>query len=173
MKPHLQWSVRSDEANLHLDFSFENPEPFDVFVCLPEPPYVEITSDRRVRIWYGLYVLGEKDIVEAPVVPPVVLLKENDVLRRETVFALPLDESHPFPRYEHEEKTILESAELTLEIGYFSYDEAHLPPAVGEQGQEVRLAPYDWAAQTIRYVRSDPSAVAVPINMPRKLLRGE
>jgi hypothetical protein len=168
---NLKWTAKVEEKTLNISFMFSNPEDKKIYIFQPDPPYVSIQSDRTVRIWYGLYVLGPKDIVEAPVVPPVVEIEKGGTYKKEFQLNLPLDEIHPFPKYEHAEKVILKSNNIHLEIGYFPFDEKNLPPLMKQGDKMIQLAPYDWASKTLRYVQSNSLAVEVPIRMPRKLIK--
>jgi len=170
MKSQSDWTAQTDGTNFQVTYVFKNPETEKVFICQPDPPYVDVQADQRVRIWLGLYVLGPMDIVEAPEVPPVKLVDKGGFLKGHFRLDLPLDEIHPFPRYEYEDKVVLKSKEVVLEIGFFPYNEDHLPPSVILAGKLVQLAPYDWAADTLRYIKFTPKAIEVPIKLPHKLL---
>lgn len=172
MKQQFGWTAQVEGKKLLVTYSFRNDEGRKIFICQPDPPYVEVGRDGRVKIWLGVYVLGPKDLVEAPEVPPVVELDQGSVMHGRFELALPLDEIHPFPRHERDEKLLGTTSEVSLEVGYFPHDAAHLPPSVEMGGKTVQVAPYDWAAKTLQYVKFAPKTIEVPVKVPRKLAGG-
>ncbi len=164
----LQWALQKENDQLNIKYELRNPEPIKIYFCKPDPPYVEVRNDRNVRIWLGMYVLGERDIVETPIVPEVLPLEVGQTYRGSIKLELPLDEIHPFPKHEHDKKIILESKEIFLEIGYFPFDDKHIPPSVPGKSGEVLVAPYGWAFRAMRYVKSQPVKLSIPIKLPKK-----
>ena len=162
----LTWKIQADSKSVGVSYQLVNSTDRKYFLCAPDPPYVTINADRSVRIWMGMYVLGPQDLVEAPIVPPVVPLGIGESYRGAFDLKFPLDEIHPFPRYEYAKKKPATSKSVRLEIGVFPADERYPPPVVTKDGRERMVAPYGWASQTIRYIVGETKRVELPILCP-------
>jgi hypothetical protein len=159
----LTWKTQAGPKSVEVSYQLFNSTDRKFFLCVPDPPYVTINADRSVRIWMGMYVLGPQDLVEAPIVPPVVSLGTGESYRGAFVLKLPLDEIHPFPRHEYAKKNPATSKSVRLEIGVFPADERYPPPVVTKDGRERMVAPYGWASQTIHYVVGERKGIELPI----------
>ena len=162
----MQWSITTKEDQLLVEYDFRNDADQPIFMCRPSPPYVTVESTRDVRIWLGMYVIGPDEDVYRPIVPEVVRLEPGERYRGSFALRLPLDEIHPFPRYEYAKKKPATSKSVRLEIGVFPADERYPPPIVTKDGRERMVAPYGWASQTIRYIVGETKRVELPILCP-------
>ena len=162
----MQWSITTMEDQLFVEYDFANNAGEAVFMCRPSPPYVTVEPTHEVRIWLGVYVIGPDQDVYRPVVPEVVRLEAGERYHGSFVLSLPLDEIHPFPRYEYAKKNRATSKSVRLEIGVFPVDERYPPPIVTKDGRERMVAPYGWASQTIRYIVGESKRVELPILFP-------
>ena len=162
----MRWNLTREADRVLIEYEFENTSDGALFMCHPDPPYVTVEPSSSVRLWLGMYIIGPNELVEFPIVPEVVRLEAGERYHGSFALPLPLDEIHPFPRYEYTKKNLATSKSVQLEIGVFPADDRYPPPTVTEDGRQRMVAPYGWAAQSIRYVIGEKKQIALPILSP-------